>query len=128
MKTSTILVVEDENIVAKDLQNRLKRLGYAVPELASSGEEAIRKAATSRPDLVLMDIGLRGKIDGIEAAQQIYTRLRIPVVFLTAYADDSTIRRAKIVKPFGYIGKPLEDQELYTILNNFFARSSRKLK
>ncbi len=128
MKTSTILVVEDENIVAKDLQNRLRRLGYAVPELASSGEDAIRKASANRPDLVLMDIGLRGKIDGIEAAQQIYARLHIPVVFLTAYADDSTIRRAKVVKPFGYIGKPLEDQELYTILNNFFTRSTRKSK
>ncbi|WP_392530827.1 response regulator [Nostoc sp. C117] len=114
MTKAKILVVEDEAIVAKDLQYRLKKFGYTVPEIASSGEEAINKAVEISPDLVLMDIRLKGKMDGIEAAQEIYKRLDIPVIYLTAYADDNTLERAKITEPFGYLLKPFKEKELQT--------------
>jgi PAS domain S-box-containing protein len=114
--TVQILVVEDEKIVAKDIQNRLRNFGYAVPAIASSGEEAIKKAAEVQPDLVLMDIMLNKSMDGVETAKQIRERFNIPVVYLTAYADDSTLQRAKITEPFGYILKPFEERELYTTI------------
>ena len=114
MKTVKILVAEDEAIVAKDIQRALTELGYAVPAVVSSGETAIEKAAEIRPDLVLMDIVLKGKVDGIEAAQQIRARLDIPVIFLTACADEKTLQRAKVSEPFGYLFKPFEERELST--------------
>jgi PAS domain S-box-containing protein len=114
MTDAKILIVEDEAIVAKDLQYRLNKFGYTVPEIASSGEEAINKALQISPDLVLMDIRLKGKMDGIEAAQEIYRRLNIPVIYLTAYADDNTLERAKITEPFGYLIKPFKEKELQT--------------
>jgi PAS domain S-box-containing protein len=114
MTNTKVLIVEDEAIVAKDLQYRLKKFGYTVPEIASSGEEAINKAIQISPDLVLMDIRLKGKMDGIEAAQEIYRRLNIPVIYLTAYADDNTLERAKITQPFGYLLKPFKEKELQT--------------
>lgn len=114
--TATILVVEDENIVAKDIQSRLRNLGYVVPALASCGKDAVKKAAEIKPDLVLMDIRLKGDMDGIEAAKQIYTTLQIPVVYLTAYADDDTLERAKVTEPFSYIIKPFDKRELHTAI------------
>jgi len=113
MAKAQILVVEDEGIIAQDIQNTLKKLGYAVPAIAYSGKEGIEKAQEIQPDLVLMDIVLGGGIDGIEAAEQIRRRFHIPVVYLTAYADDKTLQRAKITEPFGYILKPFEEKELY---------------
>ena len=107
-----ILVVEDEIIVAKNTLNLLESLGYNVPAVVSTGEEAIKKAAETHPDLVLMDIKLEGDIDGIEAANQIRHSLHIPIVYLTACADDKTLQRAKITEPYGYIIKPLEEREL----------------
>ena len=98
-----ILVVEDEGIVAMHLKNRLKSLGYAVSAVVFSGEEAIKKAAETHPDLVLMDIRLKGEMDGIEAAEQIRVRFNIPVVYLTAYTDDETLQRAKVTEPFGLL-------------------------
>jgi CheY-like chemotaxis protein len=118
--------VEDERIVARDLQARLKRLGYSVPAIASSGEEAIAKAEQVQPSLILMDINLKGKMDGIEAARQIGERLRIPVIFLSAYDDETTVNRARRVNPVDYLGKPFEDQTLYLALNQFFSRKSRE--
>lgn len=112
MAGARVLVVEDEAIVRIDIEDRLKRLGYTVPAVASSGEEAIRQAAETRPDLVLMDIKLRGDMDGVEAAEEIRTRFDIPVVYLTAFADEETLQRAKVTSPFGYILKPLEVREL----------------
>ncbi|MEH2234982.1 hybrid sensor histidine kinase/response regulator [Nostoc sp.] len=112
MTNAKILVVEDEAIVAKDLQYRLIKFGYTVPAIASSGEEAINKAVEMSPDLVLMDIKLKGSMDGIEAAQEIYKRLDIPVIYLTAYADENTLERAKITEPFGYLLKPFKEREL----------------
>ncbi|MGF1937922.1 MAG: response regulator [Nostoc sp. ChiQUE02] len=112
MTKAKILVVEDEAIVAKDLQYRLNKFGYTVPSIASSGEEAINIAIEISPDLVLMDIKLKGSMDGIEAAQEIYKRLDIPVIYLTAYADEKTLQRAKITEPFGYLLKPFKEREL----------------
>ncbi|MDP6776129.1 MAG: response regulator [Candidatus Latescibacteria bacterium] len=111
-----ILVVEDEGIIASHIQVVLIGAGYEVVGMASYGEEAIRKAEEARPDLVLMDIMLRGQMDGVEAAGQIRERLDIPVIYLTAYADDETLARAKIAEPFGYILKPFERRELQTAI------------
>ncbi|GAH35521.1 unnamed protein product, partial [marine sediment metagenome] len=112
MEPAKILVVEDENIVAKDIETSLKRLGYAVSAVASSGEEAVERAVDTHPDLVLMDIVLRGKMDGVQTAQHIRDHFNIPVVYLTAYADEKTLERAKMTEPFGYILKPFEEREL----------------
>jgi len=112
-----ILVVEDESIVAMDIKKRLMRLGYDVPSIALAGEEAVEKAAKICPDLVLMDIMLKGEMDGIEAARQIHERLDIPIVYLTAFSDEDTLQRAKITGPFGYIIKPFEDRELHVALD-----------
>jgi diguanylate cyclase (GGDEF)-like protein/PAS domain S-box-containing protein len=108
-----ILVVEDERIVSLDIQRRLKNLGYEIVGAAVSGEEAIQKASVHHPDLVLMDIILEGKLDGIAAAETIRRRLAIPVIYLTAHADTYTLERAKITEPFGYILKPFEERELH---------------
>jgi PAS domain S-box-containing protein len=116
MQPARILVVEDENIVALDIHDRLTTLGYAVAGTASRGEEAVALADSSRPDLVLMDIHLQGAMDGIAAADLIRKRWRIPIVFLTAYSEDATLERAKRTEPFGYILKPFEDREIHSII------------
>jgi PAS domain S-box-containing protein len=116
MKRARILIVEDEFIVAGDLQLRLEELGYEVAGTADNGPEGVRLAASARPDLVLMDIRLKGKLDGIAAAEQIGRRFQVPVVFLTAYAEEDTLQRAKLAEPFGYILKPFEDRELRTVI------------
>lgn len=116
MRSSRILIVEDESIVALNINNRLEALGYIVVATTSSGESAIQIAQENRPDLVLMDIKLRGVIDGIEAATQIWTRFQIPVVYLTAYSDEETVERAKITEPYGYILKPFEARDLATTI------------
>lgn len=109
---SQILVVEDENIVAMDIRQSLQRLGYGVPAVVATAEDALSAADHWRPDLVLMDIRLRGQMDGIEAAAHIRNDFRLPVVYLTAFADTNTLERAKTTGPFGYILKPFEDREL----------------
>ena len=116
MASFKILVVEDESIVAMDIKHRLENMGYIVPAITSSGEEAVEKASETNPDLILMDIVLKGEIDGIEAAQQIKENLDIPIVYLTAYSDERTLKRAKITGPFGYIIKPFEDRELHSAI------------
>ena len=108
-----ILIVENERIVSMDMQRRLKNLNYDVVGAAVSGEEAIQKAEAYRPDLVLMDIMLDGKLDGIQAAEVIRGRLHIPVIYVTAYGDGPTLERAKVTEPFGYILKPFEERELH---------------
>ena len=115
-----ILVVEDERIVAEDIKMRLQKLGYKVPGIVFSGEEAVKKAENMRPDLVLMDIVLEKKMNGIEAASIISSCFNIPIVYLTAYADNKTLEKAKITEPFGYILKPFEDRELYTTIEMAF--------
>ncbi|MEE8469924.1 MAG: PAS domain S-box protein [Dehalococcoidia bacterium] len=114
MTKAQILVVEDEGIVAEEIRGKLAALRYGVPAVAVSGKEAIEKAEETRPDLVLMDIKLKGDLDGVEAAERIRARFDIPVVYLTAYADADTLRRAKKTEPFGYILKPFEDKDLST--------------
>jgi len=123
MSRAQVLVVEDEKIVALEIVDRLKNIGYQVPESASTGKEAIQKASEIRPDLVLMDIKLKGEMDGIEAAEQIRSRYGIPVVYLTAYADNDTLQRAKIAEPFGYLLKPFEERELHTNIEMALYRS-----
>jgi PAS domain S-box-containing protein len=112
MSKGTILVVEDEGIIAEDIRTCLLRLGYEVCAVTASGEEAIRQAEAHSPDLVLMDIVLQGGMDGIEASHMIRFRFNIPVVYLTAYADDDILERAKVTEPVGYIVKPFEERAL----------------
>jgi CheY-like chemotaxis protein len=109
---SGVLIVEDEGIVAKDLERTLERLGYCVAGIAASGDEAIDQAERLRPELVLMDINLRGAHDGVETAALIGERLAVPIVYLTAYTDDATIERAKRTLPFGYLVKPFDERAL----------------
>lgn len=111
-----ILVVEDERIVARDIEKRLKKLGYVVVASVASSEEAIQKTAEMNPDLVLMDIQIRGEKDGIETAENIRTDFDIPVIYLTAYADEDTLQRAKVTEPFGYIIKPFDERDLYVAI------------
>jgi CheY-like chemotaxis protein len=116
MSQSRILVVEDELIIANNIQRALDSLGYRVCAHAETGEEALQKAKQEKPDLALMDIKIKGDMDGIETAEQIRTRLDIPVVYLTGLADEKTLARAKITEPFGYVIKPFKDRELHAAL------------
>ena len=116
MARKQILVVEDENIVAWDLQNTLRLLGYGVTAIVSSGEGAIEQAAATHPDLILMDIELKGRMDGVAAAKVIGDRLDIPILYLTAYADDQTLERAKGTEPFGYLLKPFNERSLHAAI------------
>ena len=116
MGKAQILVVEDDRIVARDIQNSLKDLGFDVCASVHSGEEALEETEGQKPDLVLMDIMLKGEMNGTEAAEQIRSQFNIPVVYLTAYADEEVLERAKITEPFGYIIKPFEERELNTAI------------
>jgi signal transduction histidine kinase len=116
MSGAKILIVEDEGIVVMELRERLNRLGYEVVGVASSGEEAILKAQETHPDMVLMDIRLQGQMNGIQAAEAIRTRFDIPVIYLTAFADDDTLQKARMTEPFGYLVKPFEERQLHSTL------------
>jgi PAS domain S-box-containing protein len=116
MSNAQILIVEDEAIVAKNIQMELSGMGYTVPAIAPSGEEAVLKAVETHPDLVLMDISLKGSMDGVTTSQRIQERFDVPVVYLTAYADERTLRRAKEAGAFGYLLKPYEERELQTTI------------
>ncbi|NJK42206.1 MAG: diguanylate cyclase [Acaryochloridaceae cyanobacterium SU_2_1] len=109
---SKILVVEEEGLIALDIENHLLNLGYQVPGIADTGSRAISLVLESQPDLVLMGIRLKGEMDGIEAAAKITAHLNIPIVFLTAFADPQTLDRVKQVSPFGYILKPFNAVDL----------------
>ncbi|MBP2674999.1 MAG: sensor hybrid histidine kinase [Deltaproteobacteria bacterium] len=114
MNGTTILIVEDEAIVAADLDGKLRRLGYEVAGIAASGEEAVAMALRLRPRLVLMDIKLEGPMDGIEAIEAIRGRYDVPVIYLTAHSDAATLARAKVTGPAGYLLKPFEERDLAT--------------
>ncbi|NJR49976.1 MAG: hybrid sensor histidine kinase/response regulator [Leptolyngbyaceae cyanobacterium CSU_1_3] len=122
MSTANILIVEDESIIALDIQSSLINAGYKVVAIATCASEALNDAAYFKPDLVLMDIRLRGERDGIETAEKIHQMLHLPVVYLTAHADENTLSRAKITEPFGYILKPFEDRELITTIEIALSR------
>lgn len=122
MAGEKILVVEDEKIVALGIKRMLKNMGYIVPSIASSGEEAIKKAEITFPDLILMDIMLKGDVDGISAAKIISDNMDVPVVYLTAYSDDKIIQRAKETGPYGYITKPFEETDLRTTIELALAK------
>jgi PAS domain S-box-containing protein len=116
MRSAKILIVEDNRIVARDLQQQLVRLGHTIAGVTARGEDVVALALESKPDLALMDIRLDGDLDGIEAAQQLRERCGVPVIYLTAYADDQTLERATRTEPFGYLLKPFEDSQLRTAI------------
>ncbi|MBF0465216.1 MAG: response regulator [Nitrospirae bacterium] len=123
-----ILIVEDEIVVARDLESKLKKVGYGVPDICSTGEEAIKKSGQFMPALVLMDITLAGEMDGIEAARQIGELYQIPIVYLTAHSDVSTLQRAKITEPFGYIVKPFTVRDLIVTIGMALYKHKMQMK
>jgi PAS domain S-box-containing protein len=125
-----ILIVEDEVILAEDLQTRLSALGFAVAGLASTGEEAVAMSGLHKPDFVLMDIQLPGELDGIAAAMEIRRQREVPVVFLTAFGDEETMRRARPAEPYGFLLKPVVERDLRATLEMALARheSERRLQ
>ena len=112
MKNIDILIVEDERIIAEDIKMMLQNMGYGVCGIASSSDEAVALALNLNPDLILMDIRLNGPIDGIETAEIIHEERDVPIIYVTAYADEQTLQRAKITGPYGYVLKPIRTNEL----------------
>lgn len=125
MVLTNILVVEDEGITAKDIKNSLEKVGYNVPAMVATGEAAIKFSDENRPDLVIMDIKLEGKLDGIDAAEVIGSKFGIPILYLTSYSDEKTVERAKsthpsafiLKEPFEFLHKPFQENELYTAID-----------
>lgn len=126
MQKNNILVVEDEAIVSKDIQQSLKKLGYNIVGSSATGEKAIELAMEHKPDLVLMDIMLKGEMSGIEAAEKIKESLNIPVIYLTAYADENTLSKAKVTEPYGYIIKPFKEIDLHTSIEMALYKHSKE--
>ncbi len=122
MDQRSILIVEDESLIAQDIRYCLENLGYVIKGIVATGEEAIQKARDLRPGVILMDIMLKGKVDGIEAAKEIWSELNIPVIFLTAHSDDAIVNRAKAAQPYGYLLKPFKERELNVMLEMSFQR------
>jgi two-component system response regulator LytT len=128
MSKVNVLVVEDESIVSKDIQYSLKKIGYNVIGAAPTGERAVELAEELNPDIILMDIMLKGKITGIEASAQIKEKLNIPVIFLTAYADENTLSKAKITEPYAYIIKPFKEIDLHTSIEMALYKHGKELE
>ncbi len=128
MEKPRILVVEDESIVAIDLSHTLTSLGYTVIDAVGTGEKALKVLETQRPDLVLMDIQLRGELDGIQVAERIQTGLRIPVIYLSAYSDAKTLARAKLTEPYGYIMKSFDHNDLHSTIEMALYRHKMEKK
>ena len=123
MAKKKIIVVEDEFLIALDIKERVEDFGYEVLNLVDSGEKAIEKAEEMRPDLVLMDIGLKGKINGAEAAREILSRFHIPVIFITAHSDEETLRNLREISPFGCFTKPLDGFKLHEKMDEVLSKS-----
>lgn len=117
-----ILVVEDELIVAQDIRLILVQLGYEVPAPVNSGEAALACLDTVQPDLILMDIRLAGKMDGITTAKRIHQRKAVPIVYLTAHSDQTTISQADITEPYGYILKPFDERDIAIVIDKALHR------
>lgn len=128
MAGERIMIVEDEVVIAMELQRKIEKLGYSVTNVIGSGEEAVESAATAEPNLVLMDIKLAGEMDGIEAAKKIHDRYDIPIVYLTAHADEKTLQRAKLAQPFGYLVKPFSEAELRTTIEVSLYKHMQEMK
>lgn len=116
MTNATILIVEDECVSATVIEHQLRRLGYAIAGVATSGEEAVRLALQARPDLVIMDIELDGEMDGVEAAGLIRNTSQVPIIYLTSSTDERTINRAGSTEAYGYLTKPIHDRELHSMV------------
>ncbi|UBF30622.1 response regulator (plasmid) [Kovacikia minuta CCNUW1] len=123
-----VLVVEDEWVVAIDVRDCMEELGYSIVAIATSGEEAITKARELRPDVVLMDIRLEGEMDGIQAAQQIWNELQIPIIYATGYSDKATVDRATETEPFGYVLKPIKESDLYIAMTLALQQQARTIQ
>ncbi len=128
MKIAKILIVEDERVVAMALEDTLISLGHSVCGLVSSGDQALKVAASASPDLVMMDIKIKGSIDGIETAKKLRDSYGIPVIFLTAYADQEILERAKLTEPLGYILKPFKSQELRSVVEVALYKAEMEIK
>lgn len=126
MGATNIVVVEDESIVSKDIQQSLKKLGYNIVGAADTGAKAIDLASETQPDLVLMDIMLKGDMSGIQAAESIREKFKIPVIYLTAYADENTLSKAKVTEPYGYIIKPFKEIDLHTSIEMALYKHSKE--
>ena len=118
-----ILIVEDESLVARDIENMAVSQGYEVCGIASTGDQSIEMAAEFQPDLVLMDVIIKGSLDGISTAEKIWDSYRIPIIYVTAYADELTLKRAKITEAFGYILKPFDERELKIAIEMAYYKS-----
>jgi putative two-component system response regulator len=128
MAKKQILIVEDESIVAKDIKNTLEMMGYEVPDIISSGEELLEKIEEFTPDLILMDIMLKGDLNGIEATNKIKAKKDIPIIYLTAYSDESTIQSIKTTESYGYLLKPFKEAELGTSIEMAIHKHKAKQK
>jgi len=128
MDNIRILIVEDESLVARDIENMAVSQGYEVCGIASTGDQAIEMAAESQPDLVLMDVVIKGSLDGISAAEKIWESYRIPIIYVTAYADEHTLKRARLTEAFGYILKPFDERELKIAIEMAYYKSRMGMK
>lgn len=115
-KVINILIVEDELLIAKNLSHKLQKLGYQIADIVSSGADAIQRAGELKPDLILMDIVIKGDLDGIETAAIIHQKLDIPIIYTTAYADDETLQRAENTGSYGYLLKPFKEREVHATI------------
>jgi len=123
-----ILIVEDEGLIARDIEDMVRQAGYEICAVVGTGEDAIEKAETTHPDMILMDIILRGEMDGVEAAEKIREQFSIPVIYLTAHTDENTLQRAKLTEPLGYTLKPVEQKELMTVIEMALYKHQMEIK
>jgi DNA-binding NarL/FixJ family response regulator len=123
MTDGNVLIVEDELIIAREMEYRLKELGCAVIGIAETGREALQVLEITTPDLVLMDIGLKGNIDGVETAEEIGRRWSVPVIYVTAFGDENIVRRAQATGPSGYLVKPFSEEEFRSSVETALHRS-----
>ncbi len=121
-----ILIVEDEKIIAEDIKLYVIKFGYEVVGIAATGEEAIQQTKDFMPDLLLMDIWLEDRYSGLEAAKKIYQKFRIPIIFLTAYSDDTVLEKATESIPYGYLLKPINEKELWATLKMTFYKIDKE--
>ncbi len=130
MEKARILIVEDEAIIAMEIESQLQSLGYEVTSIVDTGKKVIEKAEADKPDLILMDIRINGEMDGIETAEIIRNKFAIPVIFSTAYLDEERIHRTKITMPFGYVLKPIQERDLRVSLEMalYIAKTDRERK